>query len=317
MMRTRSNWNDAGQGAVAARGRLVAFLLAFLCVMLAPSPAEAQLNRTPIDVEGIGVEEKLGDRIPLDLPFIDSKGETVLLSKYFQPGRPVVMALVYYDCPIVCTVVVDHLLKSLNEIDYNAGEDFNVVVISFNTRETTRHAALKKAATLAGYKNGQSAAADRGWSFHTAAFSSVGRLATALGYGYRELPNGEFAHPTTLFVLTPDGRISRYIHGVNYPPRDLRLSLLEAAEGNLTRSLGDLATGFCFNWDPESGSYTLQAFRVMQLGGLVSVVGLVLFLTLMFLGERLRRRLRAGRGAASPSAALGPNHSAADAATTA
>jgi len=279
--------------AASRAGAWLAVCVAWVLACVA-SPASAQLNRMPIEAEGIGVTERLGERIPLDLPFINSEGETVRLSEYFNDdGKPVIIALVYYDCPIVCTVVVEHLQKSLNDIDYRVGEDFNVVVVSFNTRETTKHAALKKAATLAGYKHGQTEAARRGWTFHTAAFSSVGELAASLGYRYKELANGEYAHPTTLFVLTPEGVISRYIHGLNYPPRDIRLSLMEAADGKLTESLGDLITGFCFNFNPEAGGYVLQAFRVMQLGGAVSAVAIGIFLALLFLNERRRKRRRA------------------------
>lgn len=289
--------------AVGARVVMLACLIAACCVA---APAAAQLNRMPIEAEGIGVTERLGEQVPLNLPFITSDGETVRLETYFEDGKPVIIALVYYDCPIVCTVVVEHLLKSVNDIDFKVGEDFNIVVVSFNTRETSKHAALKKAATLAGYKYGQTEAADRGWAFHTAAFSSVGELAASLGYRYKELANGEYAHPTTLFVLTPEGKISRYIHGLNYPPRDVRLSLMEAADGNLTESLGDIVTGFCFNWDPEAGGYVLQAFRVMQVGGAVSAVVMAGIVAMLFAGERIRRRAAAAKNPNDPNS-NGPN----------
>lgn len=264
---------------------------AALAAVFACAPASAQLNRTPREAEGVGVTERLGEQVPLDLIFTNAKGETVPLRKYFDGEKPVLLALVYYDCPMICTMVMDRMTQAMNDIDFTVGHDYNALVVSFRTAETTTHAAAAKAAMLAGYDNHQIDSKVRtGYAFHTADYQNVKALADAVGFSYNALDNGEYAHPSVIFALTPEGVVSRYLHGLEYPARDVKLSLMDAAEGKLTKSLGDAAIGFCFVWDPESGAYTLQAFRVMQLGGLVTMVAIAIWLSVLFYRERRRRR---------------------------
>lgn len=260
--------------------------------------ASAQLNRVPREAEGVGVTERLGEQVPLDLIFTNASGQTVPLRKYFDGEKPVLLALVYYDCPMICMMVMDRMTEAMNEIDFTVGHDYNAVVVSFRTAETTTHAAAAKAAMLAGYDNHDIDSKVReGYAFHTADYQNVKALADAVGFRYNALDNGEYAHPSVIFALTPDGVVSRYIHGLEYPPRDIKLSLMDAAEGKLTRSLGDAAIGFCFQWDPNTGAYTLQAFRVMQLAGYLTMLIVGAWLAIMFWRDRARRRRdRAVRG---------------------
>lgn len=275
------------------------------CAILALAPATlvpsalAQVLKSQDEVrelQGVTVNEKLGDKIPLNLEFTDAQGELVTIDRYFDGQKPVILVLAYYGCPIVCPLTLDQLSGTLNEIDQVVGEDFNVVVVSFDHTEGTTEALGKEILYESGYTKGDSPEIRAGWSFHTSDASNARLLANSVGYQYRRLDNGEYSHPVALVVLSGDGRVMRYLYGYDYPPRDMTFSLLEASEGRVARSLGDLIGGFCFVYDPTRGTYTIQAFRVMQLGGIVTVILLTLFIGWMLLAERLktRRAHRAG-----------------------
>jgi protein SCO1 len=259
-------------------------------------------NVAPPEQEGVGVTEHLGDYLPLELPFIDSTGAPVTLAEAFADGRPVILALVYYDCPVVCAVVMGKLTEAFRGVDFAIGEDYNVVFASIDPTEQPPLAASVKERYLAMY--GRPAEGARaGWWFLTSPGDSAALLADRVGWEYKPLADGEFSHPVAIFVCTPEGRIARYIYGVGYEPKTMRMALLEASDGKISESIGDFVRMFCFRFDPTTGKYSLVAYRVVQLGGLVSIAVVGGGIGLLLLTERLRRR----RGGRPAEADAGPN----------
>lgn len=259
--------------------------------------ASAQIleKEVPSQARGLDVEEKLGARLPLDTILTDSSGQRVTLGSFFNTAdgstpRPVVLALVYFDCPVVCSAVLQKLRECYDKLDYTVGHQFNSVMISFDPRDTTASAAEKKATELSLYLREVDADTRKGWEFLTGDETSVRGIADAVGFRYRQLENGEFSHPVCLFVITPDGRVSRYFYGFEYPPRDMKLALIEASEGKLAKSVGDRFLAFCYMYDPTAGTYSLQAMRIMQAGGVLSAGGVFGAVGVMWMTERRRKR---------------------------
>ncbi|MBX3410352.1 MAG: SCO family protein [Phycisphaeraceae bacterium] len=245
----------------------------------------------PTQTRGLDVEEHVGRGLPLELEFLNSRGERVTLGSYFNSNKPAVMAMVYYRCPIVCDVVMEKMAETFNQMDFTIGKDFNVLLFSFDHTETPADAASVKKGYLSGYSKEVTPEVEAGWEFHVSPDVYAPRqLSDALGFRYRSLPDGEFSHPVAIYVITPDGRISRYLYGYSYPPRDLKLSLIDATNGKMARSLGDRFMSFCYMYDPLAGSYSLAAFRVMQLSGILTVTAVGTLIGALFVGERLRRR---------------------------
>jgi protein SCO1/2 len=274
-----------------------ALLLATLALS---SGAAAQLNRPLKELSGVEVSERLGEKAALGAWFTDSDGKRAELSRYFHDGKPVVLVLGYYTCPVVCPLVLDRLLSGLNGVDYTVGTDFNVVVVSFDPRNTTAMAKGYKDTYLSGYKRGRTAGVDGGWTFHTSTDEQARALASSVGFGYRFLEeSGEYAHPVVLTVLTPTGVVSRYIYGFDYTARDLKLALLESSEGKIAKGLGDRILLFCYHYDPSRGGYSLAAFRVMQVGAGLTAVLLGSLVGGMWMFER-RLRGRAAKRTAAP-----------------
>jgi protein SCO1/2 len=265
-------------------------------------------NELPPQAQGTEVIERLGGQLPLELPFIDSSGAPVALSRYFTEGRPVVMALVYYDCPVVCGMVMGQLTDSFGKLGFEIGEDFNVVFASIDPSEEPPLAAEQKTRYLEQYARGDAAKLERaasGWGFLVSPNAETARLADALGWEYRPVSGGEYSHPVCIFVLTPEGKIARYVYGLTYEPETMRMALLEASEGKISSSIGDQIRMFCFRYDPATGRYGLIAFRVVQIGGLASMLVVGTLITVMLTRERIRRR-RAG--AEGPDAGITPEN---------
>lgn len=293
------------------RRRAISGLLAAIACSVAAGPACAQpgglqrlgeggdANVAPAQTEGVGVVENLGGQIPLDLAFIDSTGESVELAQYFNQGKPVVMALVYYDCPIICTVVMEKLTAAFKGIDFAIGEDYNVVFASIDPTEASPLAASVKDRHLALYDRPGAGRAPAGWGFLTSPGESTRTLASSLGWAYKPIAGGEYSHPVCVFVLTPQGRIARYVYGVGYEPQTMRMALLEASEGTISESIGDRIRMFCYRYDPTTGKYGIVALRVVQLGGVASMLAIGTLVGVMLAKERIRHR----RARAAPEAA--------------
>lgn len=230
----------------------------------------------------VGIDQKLGGQIPLELSFRDENGEIVALRKYFT-GKPVVFALVYYECPMLCTQVLNGLVRSLKNVSFDAGKDFQVVVVSINPRETPRLAQAKQELYSGIYLR---PGTEQGFHFLTGDDSSIVPLARAAGFRYAyDAESGQYAHASTILVLTPQGIISRYFYGILYPSRDMRLGLVEAAAGKIGTPIDQLLL-FCYHYDPTTGKYGVAILNIVRAAGLVTVFGLVLFITLMLRHER-------------------------------
>jgi protein SCO1/2 len=255
-----------------------------------PKATDPEMPR-PREVEGLDVEERVGLPLPMELQFTTSEGRVVQLGDYFKSNKPAVIAMVYYKCPVVCDIVMQRLTQSFSGMDYVVGEDFNALYFSFDSSETPEDAAAAKRGHLSNYSKPATPAVEAGWQFHVADADSARQLADAVGFKYRRLANGQFSHPAAIFVITPEGRISRYMYGYDYPSRDMKLSLIDATNGKLVKSLGDRFLSWCYMYDPSQGKYSLAAMRVMQLSGVISALFVGALVGTLFVGERIRRRL--------------------------
>lgn len=262
-----------------------------LACMLCALPVRGQIlmKELPEPAQGVDLVQRLGESIPLDLEFTNSYGEKVPLGVYFNQDRPVIIVMIYYNCPLICPMTLDKLQEALNELRFTVGDEFSVVVVSFDTRNTTEMAAKNKAGYLAGYNRPLTESVLANWEFHTSTVASARKLAEAIGFKYRFIPEtGEYSHPSTFVVVTPEGVISRYLSGLDPDPRELRMALLEASEGRIALSISDFFLHLCFQWDPRTGTYGLHAMRIMQIMGFLTVAGLATLIAALKAGERAR-----------------------------
>ena len=224
----------------------------------------------------IAIDQRIGHQVPSDIPFVDENGRDVTLGDYFGK-RPVVLALVYYECPMLCTQVLNGLVSALGVLNFEAGREFDVVAVSFNPKEGPGLASQKKAAYLERYGRPQSAA---GWHFLTGSQASIDRLTDAVGFRYEyDEKIGQFAHGAAIEVLTPKGAIAKYFYGIEYSPRDLRLGLIEASDERIGSVVDDVLL-FCYHYDPSSGKYGTSILRMVRAGGVLTVLAFAIFLTL-------------------------------------
>ncbi len=245
--------------------------------VLAQSPAEV--------IQQVAFEQRINQPLPLELTFRDEAGRAVTLGEYFG-RRPVVLALVYYECPMLCTSVLDGLVKSLKPLSFNPGQDFDVVVVSFNPKETPELAAAKKENYVRHYGRPQTMA---GWHFLTGEPEAIRGLTEAVGFRYLfDTETQQYAHASGIVVATPQGKLFRYFYGIDYAPRDLRLALVEASSNKLG-TVTDQLLLFCYHYDPTTGKYGLLIMRLLQAMGLGTVAALGTFMMVMF---RRERRLR-------------------------
>jgi protein SCO1/2 len=244
-------------------------------------------------LKNIGITQNMGAQVPLDLPFVDEAGKDVELREYF--GKPVILALVYYQCPSLCNRVLNGIARSVKGIDL-AQQDYQVVAISFDPRETALMAAAKKRTYIDEiYSSPQDRrAAEQNWHFLTGPETSSRAVADSVGfrYVYDQLTN-QYAHGSAIMVLTPDGRVSRYFYGIAYPSRDLRLALLESG-GEKIGSPTDQVLLYCFHYDPNTGKYALVVMNVLRLAAVITVGALALFMIVMFRRDFRRQPAQGG-----------------------
>jgi protein SCO1 len=282
-----------GRGGV--RGALLtAIAVALLATLasaqtMAPAPEGiVRADEKPEILKGVGIEQKLDAPLPLDAPLLDESGAAVRLGDYFGK-RPVILALVYFNCPMLCTQVLNGLVASLSVMSLDAGRDFDVVAVSFDPRDTPSDARAKKAAYLTRYPRPNASA---GWHFLTGDAGSIARITRAAGFGYRfDDRLGQFAHASAIMVATPQGRLARYFYGIEYSPRDLRLGLVEASAGKIGTPV-DQVLLYCFHYDPANGKYGATVLNLVRLAGAATVVLLGVSLWLMS-RRRAARLLRA------------------------
>ena len=234
-------------------------------------------TETVPQLENVTFKQRLNEMLPLDVTFFDESGQRVALGQYFG-GKPVLLAFVYYECPMLCTQVMNGLSSALKVMPFVAGEDFEVVLISFDPRDTPATAAEKKRAHLEYWSAERD---DASWHLLSGNEASIQRVTSAAGFSYRwDQQTGQFAHVSGLLVATPQGRLSRYFYGVEYSPKELRLALVESSEGRVGSAIDELLL-YCFHYDPESGRYGLMVMNLVRLGGIVTVLGVAGFIVLM------------------------------------
>ncbi|HLM61182.1 MAG TPA: SCO family protein [Pyrinomonadaceae bacterium] len=228
----------------------------------------------PEALKTVGIEQKLNGQLPLDAEFKNESGAVVKLGDYFGKDRPVVLALVYYECPMLCSEVLNGLTGSLKGISFDAGKEFDVVAISFDARENGKSelAKNKKASYLNRYGRGNGSA--NGWHFLTGSQSEIDKVTQAVGFNYKyDEATDQFAHAGGVMIITPEGKISRYLYGIDYAPKDLKFALMESAEGKIGNAAEQLFL-YCFHYNPATGKYGLAILSVLRLMAVATVLGL-------------------------------------------
>lgn len=264
-------------------GRLA---LAALAVALA-ADAAAQAGGPPASIkDNVGFDQKLNSQVPLDLPFRDENGRDVKLGDYFSGDKPVILSLVYYECPMMCTQVLNGLVDSLRDVSFEPGRDFEIVTVSFDPSETPELASSKKKTYLEKYDR---PGADQGWHFLTGRLEPIRRLTHSVGFRYAfDERSDQFVHASGIVVLTPEGKASRYFYDVVYPPQDLRLGLVEASQHKIGNAV-DYVLLLCFHYDPLTGKYTPAIMGILRLAGVATILAIAAFVGGMIWRERRKR----------------------------
>jgi protein SCO1/2 len=274
------------------RQLLVSILAALIWELgLAAAPA-ATTSDAPIDdtrppiLREIGFDQKLGAQVPLDTVFRDESGASVRLGDYFGQ-RPVILALVYYECPMLCTLTLNGMVSALGILRETPGREYEVVTVSINPRETPALASAKKATYLSRFKR---EGVERGWHFLTGEEPEIKRLADAIGFRYAwDAETQQFAHAAGIVVVTPEGTIARYLYGFEFAPKDIRFALIEASAGRIGSPVDQLILS-CYHYDPTRGRYGVYAVGLVRIFGALTVVLLGGFIAVMLRRDRVRVR---------------------------
>lgn len=267
---------------------------AFVLVFTMTAPAQAQKNEhynsplysprkyepgqdvatgLPKQLKTVGIEQKLGETLPLDSVFTDETGKQVKIGDYFNKGRPVILALVYYECPMLCNQVLNGLTGTMKGVSLDAGKDYDVVAISFDANENGRSdlASNKKASYMERYGR---PGTENGWHFLTGEQSQIDAVTQAVGFTYEwDEATKQFAHASGITLINPDGRISKYFYGIDYAPRDVKLGLVESAE-NKIGSVTDQLLLYCFHYDPSTGKYGFAILNALRAMAIVTLLGM-------------------------------------------
>lgn len=236
-------------------------------------PSQGTANGLPDALQKVGIDQKLGDTLPLNTEFKDEDGKIVKLGDYFSKGRPVVLALVYYECPMLCNQVLNGMTGSMKGISLDAGKDFDVVAISFDARENDKPelGKNKKASYLERYGR---PGTDKGFHFLTGSQASIDAVTSATGFRYEwDEKSNQFAHGSAIMIANPDGKLSRYLYGIDYSPKDLKFGIIESAD-NKVGSAADQLMLYCYHYDPATGKYGFAVLSAMRLGGILTLLGL-------------------------------------------
>lgn len=266
--------------------------LTLTCILLILSPTRAQVTPDQV-VEEVRIDQRLNEQLPLDLPFRNEAGETVRLGDYFGK-RPVVLAFVYYECPMLCTQILNGMTATLKTLRFTPGTEFDIVTVSIDPRETPALASEKKAEYLKAYGREHAAS---GWHFLTGDQASIDALAEIAGFKYVYDEKTDFyAHAAAIMVVTPAGVLARYFFGIEYPARDLTFALMEAAEERIGTPVDRLLL-LCYQYDPATGQYSLLVSAILKVGAVITVVAIGGFMLVMLRRERRSQRERSGEKA--------------------
>jgi protein SCO1 len=286
------------------RARTAAALLSIYCLFLSsaaaqswgqgPPPRHAPIpaGEKPRDLQDVRIDQKLDEPLPLDAVFRDESGNEVKLGAYFGQ-KPVVLALVYYSCPMLCNQVLNGMTSSLDVLKaFSIGKEFEVVTVSFDPRESPEVAQQKKDTYLAWYKREGAA---QGWHFLTGDQSNIDRLTQAAGFYYKwDEKTNQFIHASGIMIATPDGKLARYFYGIEYAPKNLRLGLVEASSGKIGSPVDQLLL-YCYHYDPASGKYGAAVMNMMRLGGALTVIAIIgMFILFRLRGTSTRRATEGG-----------------------
>lgn len=236
-------------------------------------PTQMTSNGLPEALQTIGIEQKLGDKLPMDAVFKDENGNAVRLGEYFTKGRPVIVAFVYYECPMLCNQVLNGLSGSLKGITLDAGKDFDVLAISFDARENDKPdlAKNKKAGYVERYGR---AGGENGWHFLTGTAESIEAATKAAGFGFKwDEKSNQFAHAGAIMITTPDGRLARYMYGIDYAPKDLKLGIIESSENKVGSPVDQLLL-YCYHYDPSTGKYGLAILSIIRIAAVAMLIGM-------------------------------------------
>jgi protein SCO1/2 len=245
-------------------------------------------NTPAPELSGVGLVEHLNGALPRDAAFRDTEGNAVTLGQYFDGKRPTLLVFAYHTCPMLCSLVLDATVRSLNEVEWTVGREFDVVSISIDPHDTPQTATRKRASVIESYT--RSKGRPTGWHFLTGDETNIRKVTDAIGFEYRyDERQKQYAHPAAIYLLTPEAHIARYLYGIQYDPKDIRLGMLEAAEGRSVSTTERILL-YCYHYDPQGGHYSIVAMNVMRLGGVVTLGALGSFLTIMWARERRRSK---------------------------
>jgi protein SCO1/2 len=249
------------------------------------APVGDPLNMKGVDrpnaLSGVTIEQKLNSQLPLDATFRDEYGNTVKLGQYFGK-RPVVLALVYYECPMLCTQILNGMVRAAKVLTFTPGKDYDVLAISFDARERPAQAMLKKKVYMKDYGHPETA---NGWHFLTGDPDSIKRVTDAVGFRYKwDVYTATFAHASAIYLLTPDGKLSKYFYGIDYSPKDMRLGLVEASQNRIGTAVDQILL-FCYHFDPHSAKYTFLAMGILRAAGAATLLALGGFVFIMLRRE--------------------------------
>lgn len=273
---------------IAGRRLRISLLLALLYLLASISipPAHAQGSH-PTDelIKGVKFEQNLNQPLPLDLTFQDEAGQKVQLADYFGQ-KPVILVFAYYDCPMLCTLVLNGLVATLNNLTFDIGDQFEVITVSIDPTDTPALATAKKAVYLEQYRRPEAGA---GWHFLVGEDAAIDQLTQAAGFYYQyDSDKQEYAHPTGIMIVTPEGKIARYFYGIDFPARDVRLGLVEAAAHKIGSPVDQLLL-LCYHYDPVVGEYTVAIMNVIRVAGLTTVAAIGAVVVVLFRRERGRK----------------------------
>lgn len=258
--------------------------LVLVCLPGLALPVTAASDSLPPELDEVGFDQRLGETVPLDLVFTDETGRQAELGTWFG-DRPVLLALVYYDCPMLCPMILNGLTSALRPLKFDPGNEFEVLIVSFDHRETPEMAAESKTTFLDLYDR---PGTESGWHFLTGDEASIAALAETVGFRFSYMSEvDQFAHAAGIVALTPQGQVARYYYGVEYSPKDVRLGLIEAADDKIG-SVVDQVLLYCFHYDPTTGTYTAVAMNIVRVGAAITVVLVGLFLFIQLRRERHR-----------------------------
>lgn len=265
------------------RNQILTAMTSLLISAALIGPVQGQeAAKQPEALKNVGLDQKLGSQVPLNLNFLDESGAPVTLGDYFGE-KPVILTLVYYECPMLCTYILNGTLRAMRAMEFSAGNEFDVVTVSINPDETPELAMSKKVEYLENY---QRESGQKGWHFLTGTEDQIKTLADAVGFRYTYDPaSGEYVHASGIMVLTPDGQVARYFYGVEYSPRDLRLGLVEASNNEIG-SPTDQVLLFCYQYNPLTGKYSFAILSILRVAGALTLIGIALLITLLIRRER-------------------------------